>query len=209
MALAVATEEGDSVSCRAGCAACCRQLVPISVVEAHDLARAVAALPSDRREAIRARFAETVTTMERLGFLDPNAHPGRTRILSPTTDLRQGWSDVVARYFAAQIPCPVLEDERCSLYEDRPIVCREVLVVSRPEECTTLGLARTIARPIQGSEALATAAREFLGEPLPMLPLPLALEWSQAEGGVLELESDGGNLFNHLVAAVDQVEVPE
>lgn len=207
MEISVAREEaeGRSVSCRAGCAACChRHLVPISVVEARALARAVDALPEPRRAAVRARFADAVRAMERVGILDRGA-PGRMTLRSDLRDPKAAWSDLVARWFAAKVPCPLLEDDRCSLYEERPIVCREFLVTSPPERCETLGAARVVPRPIHGSEAVATAVREFTGEPLPMLPLPLSLEWIEARGALLDQSTDGENLFNHLVSAVEEL----
>src|SRR5262245_6458524 len=45
-------QQGRSVSCRKGCGACCRQVVPVSPSEARDLARLVAALPEPRRSAV-------------------------------------------------------------------------------------------------------------------------------------------------------------
>src|SRR5690606_11211406 len=43
---------GKPVSCRAGCGACCRQLVPIAQAEAHQLRARVAAMPEPRRTEI-------------------------------------------------------------------------------------------------------------------------------------------------------------
>lgn len=199
----IAIANADPIECREGCAACCRQLVPISVIEARALARAVDALPPARRDAMRARFAATVRALEKLGLLDAAAPPGRMMLKSALDDPRRGWADVTARYFAARIPCPLLEDERCALYDERPLVCREYLVTTPRERCAQLGAARAVARPVPGSEVLATAAREWSGEPWPLLPLPLALEWIDARGAELDLESDGDNLFNHLLAAAD------
>ena len=51
---------GRAISCRAGCGACCRQLVGISVVEAESLARLIAAMPEERAAVIRDRFAAAV-----------------------------------------------------------------------------------------------------------------------------------------------------
>ena len=49
---------GKSVSCRKGCGACCRQLVPISRTEGERLLAVVERLPKDRRTAVETRFAE-------------------------------------------------------------------------------------------------------------------------------------------------------
>ena len=45
--------QGKKISCQAGCGACCRQLVAISLVEARDLARVVAEMPPVRQSIIR------------------------------------------------------------------------------------------------------------------------------------------------------------
>ena len=39
------------------------------------------------------------------------------------------------KYFALGIPCPFLEEERCTIHEIRPLRCREYLVVSPAEHC--------------------------------------------------------------------------
>jgi hypothetical protein len=39
------------------------------------------------------------------------------------------------KYFGLGIACPFLEDESCSIYEHRPMRCREYLVTSPPENC--------------------------------------------------------------------------
>ena len=38
-------------------------------------------------------------------------------------------------YWALKIACPFLENESCSIYKDRPIACREYLVVTDPKHC--------------------------------------------------------------------------
>ena len=47
---------GREISCRAGCGACCRQLVPVAPAEARALAQLVEAMPEARREQVRRRF---------------------------------------------------------------------------------------------------------------------------------------------------------
>ena len=39
------------------------------------------------------------------------------------------------RYFALGIPCPFLEDERCTIHQIRPLRCREYMVASPAENC--------------------------------------------------------------------------
>ena len=49
---------GETVSCRQGCAACCRQPVPISEVEIYYLAEVVEAMPEPRRSEIKNKFKD-------------------------------------------------------------------------------------------------------------------------------------------------------
>src|SRR6476469_1740451 len=51
-----AAEAGRTISCRKGCGACCRQLVPISEIEVESIRRLVDELPAPRRREIVARF---------------------------------------------------------------------------------------------------------------------------------------------------------
>src|SRR5437868_13237380 len=67
--------QGKSVSCKKGCGACCRQLVPISPVEARRLRDLVDELPEPRRSQIRARFAEARQRLGQAGILDGLLHP--------------------------------------------------------------------------------------------------------------------------------------
>src|SRR5439155_6346622 len=63
-------EEGKSISCKKGCGACCRQLVPISQVEARRIRDLVEAMPEPRRSQVRARFTEARRYLDEAGLLD-------------------------------------------------------------------------------------------------------------------------------------------
>src|SRR5689334_12517566 len=55
-AVVTEAEKGQTISCRKGCGACCRQLVPISRAEGERLLELIDRLPSARREAVATRF---------------------------------------------------------------------------------------------------------------------------------------------------------
>lgn len=119
-----AAAEGRTVSCRAGCGACCRQMVPVAAAEARALARLVQALPEPRQSAVRRRFDEALQTLNALGILD--------RLDQDPESRRRVGLD----YFGAGVACPFLENEACSIHPDRPLSCREYLVTSPPEYCS-------------------------------------------------------------------------
>ena len=117
---------GRPISCRAGCGACCRQLVPLSPSEAGALARLVDALPEPRRGQIRGRFEEALQKLDAAGLL------GRMGTRTPAERTELGRA-----YFRQGIACPFLEDESCSIHPDRPMARREYLVTSPAENCRT------------------------------------------------------------------------
>src|SRR5882724_8140722 len=67
-AVVAAAETGKTISCRKGCGACCRQLVPISRTEGERLLQLVEAMPPERREALMARFAAAEAAIEAGGL---------------------------------------------------------------------------------------------------------------------------------------------
>jgi Fe-S-cluster containining protein len=161
-----AQADGRSVSCRKGCDACCRQMVPISPAEAHGLAEAVGGLSPELQSRILKRFERAEDQLARAGLL-PRLETRHA--LSPA---EQHQLDV--DYFRAEIPCPFLEHRACTIHAVRPLACREYLVTSPAENCRnpTADQVRELALPAKVSTALAsedtaawlplTLARRFL-----------------------------------------------
>lgn len=178
--------EGRRVSCKAGCGACCRQLVPISLVEAKSLATTVEKLPPARREAIKRRFQAALARLEGAGLLLAKSKEPRTALLSDAAEGESTWEDASRRYFDLQIACPFLENESCGIYEDRPLICREYLVTSDPALCNSIDAgASAVPRPAFPSRAMAFAAETLDDLPGTSVPLVLSLEWAAARGNQL------------------------
>ena len=203
--LAEVGKAGKSISCAAGCGACCRQLVPISALEATALLAVVERMPEERRDRIRARFADAVQQMERAGLLDPRAPPGRSALISTQTEPKAQWRDVSQRYWALQLACPLLEDESCGIYAERPMICREYHVTTPKEHCATLD-PRTEAAPwpLRMSEVLAKVGGEIAGAHEGSLPFALALEWAQAHGAAFAASRDGAQMFHTMVRVIEE-----
>lgn len=142
---------GRTISCRAGCGACCRQLVPISQAEARALAAVVAAMPETQRNRARQRFDEVLQTLQASGLaMDIDA---------ARQDSGSGLRDLGLRYFRQGVACPFLEDEACSIHPDRPLACREYLVTSPAVHCAAPSAATIdmVALPGKPSQALMLA----------------------------------------------------
>jgi Fe-S-cluster containining protein len=171
-AVKVAQAEGKQVSCKAGCGACCRQLVPLSEMEAVHIAQILYALPTDRHQVVQARFQQGRAQLAQAGLLE--------QLKDPTTLDADHVSTFGLDYFAQGIPCPFLEDESCSIHEVRPISCREYLVTSPAEHCVkpTAGTVQCVPLGLTVSKAVKSLAGTPTGPMLPWVPLILADEWA-------------------------------
>jgi len=210
IALADTRAKGQSISCRAGCAACCRPLIPIAPAEAVRLAEIVDAMPLERRRAVKKSFEKAVQRMEREGLVDASAPRGRSALMSAETDPRAAWEDTSRRYFEAGIACPFLENEACSIYSERPMICREYNVVTPAPLCASLSPeVRDVPRPIRMSEVMTAAVNELLGRDDFSIPLTLALEWASVHRSAFTEEGDGSEmaelLVRHVRAADDEL----
>lgn len=145
---------GRTVSCRAGCGACCRQPVPVSPSEARGLAALVAAMPEPRRGAVRRRFAAAQAALAAAGV---ETRPEAIARLAPGE--RRPWGQA---YFTKQVACPFLDAESCSIHRDRPAVCREYLVTTPAANCDapTAEMVRRVPLPAQVSAAVAATDLE-------------------------------------------------
>ena len=170
-AVAAAERDGQRVSCAKGCGACCRQMVPVSPVEARELARLVAAMPPRRAAAVRQRFADARQRIEAASLGAARGHPD---------DDKAAYRAYSLAYFSQGVPCPFLEDESCSIHLQRPLVCREYLVTSPPDACTAPGSGRVQMVPVSLSPwaVLSRAASE--DGRLAWMPLIESLDYAAA-----------------------------
>jgi len=160
-AVVEAAETGKAISCRKGCGACCRQLVPVSRTEGERLLQVVAAMPTERRATLNARFAAAETTIE---AGDLTERGGR------------GDRELSTAYFALGLACPFLEDESCSIHADRPLVCREYLVTSPAELCA--GPEQEGVAPVAVPK-VSMAARRLQDQKDDWFPLALLMAWAR------------------------------
>src|SRR5713226_3300444 len=160
-AVVEAAEAGHTVSCRKGCGACCRQLVPVSRTEGERLLQLMETMPAERRAALSARFAAAEAAIDRAGLRERGERSDR---------------ELSTAYFALRVACPFLEDESCSIHPERPLVCREYLVTSPAEFCA--GERQEGVTPVAVPKVSA-AARGLQDEGDEWFPLALLMAWSR------------------------------
>lgn len=198
-------EAGRAPTCSEGCAACCQQLVPISTVEAVLIAARVAAMPKPERVAVEKRFVEAIRRLEKAGLLDVRAPKGRSSMTAPRFDDESPWDTASRRYRELGVVCPLLHQRRCSIYDSRPLICREYVVTSPPDACRDLRSRGVVAvpRPVRMSEALTDAANALTLEELSAIPLVLALEWAEHHGSSLDADVPAARAEEVLLDAIE------
>jgi len=172
------SDAGKTPSCHKGCAACCRMLVPLSAPEAFALREWVASRPTEQQVLIAARFAETKSRLVAQGLWQRLSElctaPGQ-----PNDGVLE---ELNREYYALRMPCPFLEEEVCTIYDERPAACRELLVTSPPECCDDLinNPVEPILAPVMVSTVLGLLWQELGKSSTRLIPLPVALEWARS-----------------------------
>lgn len=197
---AVAREEaaGARISCRKGCAACCRvQPVPVTPPEAFALARLVDALPGPRRGTVRAAFAAAAERLRAAGLYDlfMRRDPAMTR---------EAVMAATRRYMGLGLACPFLVDDACSIYPDRPFVCRQYFVTSPPELCVAPldNPVKPVKTPARFATALLKATEALTGRAQYTVPLVLALDCAEEKREELARTHDAKTAFGTVMSGL-------
>jgi len=170
---------GDHIPCRKGCATCCSHyLVPLSVPEAFRLKEEISDAPRSQRESIWQ--ACLLTTKRILSKRPPKLLLDQTdgpSLVGPV-DLKR----VSNWYKNLKLPCPFLHKGLCTIYDQRPLACREYFVKGSAEACRgERDVAEVVRMPVQMPNALAQLARDFEGTTLEAVLLPLVFLWYEQD----------------------------
>lgn len=170
-------EAGQTVSCHKGCAACCRMLVPISVPEAFVLANRMERLEPPERERLQSKLDLAQQQLARAGLLKQLSALAESQ--DPVSD--EAIEPLNRAYYALRMPCPFLENEVCSIYDDRPAACRELAVTSPATDCQdmTQQTIRPVPVAVRISTALSLLWADLTGSTPRLIPLPLAVDWAK------------------------------
>jgi Fe-S-cluster containining protein len=173
---------GHPISCRAGCAACCRQMVPVSAFEAEALTRWIRSLPEKYQAEVERRFQRALTTLRNAGVIE--------KLLDPRWATDEAFAtEATVAYFNAHVACPFLEDENCGIYSIRPLACREYMVTSPPELCQdpATNSVAGVDFPLKLTRVFFFFSRKAVSDPRGWFPLVFLLAWAKtgAEPGEL------------------------
>ena len=184
--------QGKRVSCQAGCGVCCCQLVPIARTEAYALRALVESMLEPRRTEICRRFAAARNTLKASALWDQIR---RASLLPPKEH-----EAIALAYFNFGIKCPFLEEGSCSIYKDRPLVCREYLVTSPAEACAapTRETVEKVQMPGALWKQFVNIEKASPHTPEPWIIMTLALEWAESHAEQLA-ERTGQELISALL----------
>jgi Fe-S-cluster containining protein len=170
-----AEEAGTPISCRAGCGACCRQLVPVSFFEAEALTEWLTTLPGERRAELEARFHRALLALRDAGVIEKVLDPSWVTDQETTTQL-------AIDYFHVGVACPFLENESCSIHPMRPLSCREYLVTSPPVLCEdpSVNQVAGVRLPLKLSRVLYAFGQQLSQDPRGWIPLVFLPAWGKS-----------------------------
>ncbi len=183
-----------TISCGKACGACCRQLVTLSPGEISYLRELIETLPELRRSEVKMRFEIAVAAVR-----DAGLHSELLRLKNPSLTEAEHY-EIARKYFALQIACPFLEGESCSIYDQRPALCREYAVTSPNARCrnpfeTQVDVV-AVSRSL--SAALASLWAHLNRSELAPIPLVFAQSDNEIESSTVQLRFDEPMLWNLL-----------
>ena len=168
--------DGGRIPCRKGCSACCSSLVPLSVPEVFRLREEILAAPTyQRRLMLRACLLAARRILNRR---PPRLFVGQTT-RSSSDSLAE--PNVVSNWYASlKVTCPFHYKGVCTIYEQRPLACREHFVKGSARACRGgRGTAEVVEMPIRMTEALGQLASELEGTRAEAVMMPLAVVWCE------------------------------
>lgn len=172
---------GGRISCKAGCDACCYQPIPLAEIEVYQIAELVESMPEPRRTKVKERFASARAHFTKMNWFVRVSELAALAMPNDPNYIQSDFLDEVMRYFHQGIACPFLEDKTCSIYDARPLACREYLVTSPAVNCSNPSAQNIDKVPLlmNPSQSLRFVGRTEKLTRWGMLPLIRALEFAE------------------------------
>lgn len=193
LALREERKQGREISCRQGCTACCHYLIPLSVPEVFYLSDLLTPWPPNQQREVAGRFTNIVGQLQSRGL--------STQMLNPDNTNEQNFQ-LGKEYFQLGLPCPLLSDGSCLIYQGRPIACREYHVTTPAEWCSTPAEnpVRSVKLPVAIPVVLARLCAELLDRPAQLIPLSCSMHWAQQNDEINQRTWPGRWLFEKFLA---------
>ena len=165
--------DGTVVPCRKGCGVCCNYLVYLSIPEAFRMVEEV--MPLEQRE-------DVIKSCRQL------AERFREKLNEPANadTVNESQKAKISRcYYSVKQSCPFLCNNLCTIYEQRPIICREHIVVGSVSQCLGDGsheaMDANVKVPISIAEVLGQLTIELEHGNREAVVLPCVFDWYQRD----------------------------
>lgn len=149
---------GISIRCTKGCGTCCHQLVTVSIHEALLLAHLVSMLKPSEQYTIKKSFNHILTKLEEHSILKDLLHYNINQF-----EDKESITNIQRLYWSLNLDCPFLVENSCSIYQYRPLICREYLVSSEPVNCQESFKNDHLVHRMSLTHGFASAAASFDG----------------------------------------------
>lgn len=115
-----ATKRVPEIPCRIRCVECCKQIFPLSIIEAFYINEAVKSLPRETRKKLEAKAKKAQNKLNKL--INAKDFELTNSTLEEVTDKRNEFASILHE---TKLDCPFLtEDKLCAVYKNRNHDCR-------------------------------------------------------------------------------------
>jgi Fe-S-cluster containining protein len=194
--------EGESISCKKGCGACCSQAVPLAEIEAYQIAELVENFPEPRRSIVKEKFEKAFSHFAEIGWFE--------KLSECAAQTLKEQEKVVMEYFHEGISCPLLEEGSCSIHQDRPLACREYLVTSPAQNCSspTASTVKIVQLPVKPSKTLMKVGQKTQISGVNFIPMVMSLKWAETNEERFE-EKTGEQWMEDFFRNLTKKDIPE
>lgn len=189
---------GKTISCRKGCSYCCHYIVAVLSAEAFLIRDEIMALPSDERNGILQNFLNAIERIRsiKIPAYDTKAVDGDS--------MKKCIENIADWHKKVDMPCAFLADNACSMYEQRPLICRECLTISAPATCKNDSDVNpeSVELPVSITKAFTSAADKLEGETSGIALFPLLIPWCESNPQKAEKTWPAKMMVEYFVDAV-------
>jgi Fe-S-cluster containining protein len=161
-------KDGIEIACRKGCGHCCQShLVPLAVPEAFRLNEYIHSRHRDLRDAM---LRSCLLAAQDILVQEPPE--SFTPPISEPVDSRSFLAHAPTWYVSLGVCCPFLSNNVCTIYENRPLACRDYFVRGGSNACINADpTTGPLKMPMPMVEVLGQLAGELEGSDIILIPL--------------------------------------
>ena len=194
---------GGKIPCQKGCTACCHYLTLLSAPEAVRLLEETMRLPPKQCGDVIENCSIMAKAVQE--YISKSIASCDTNI---TPDQQKAFGDW---YFMQNKPCVFLHNYSCSIYKQRPIVCREHFVAGTTSPCSGKGADEgyVVNVPISIRQALKTLTSNLNFTMQESIVLPCIFDWCKQNAELANRTWPAATMVKQFVKIVKEMEAEQ